>query len=189
MSKLLKTSVFSAFAKTIMAIAAVGLVACNEDKNEVVETESSEYPRSETLYIGGFDWAPPSTFNPLDYDPNFPIDGNCRLSYEALLAYNQLSGELEAMLADSYKSSENSISVHLDPRAKWSDGTPVTVDDVLFTFRIDSLRPTPRHGNWNFLSKITADDKNNVTFHFGKNKNPLIILNAIAETSILPKSR
>lgn len=42
-----------------MAIAAVGLVACNEDKNEVVETESSEYPRSETLYIGGFDWAPP----------------------------------------------------------------------------------------------------------------------------------
>nr|AIF26813.1 putative family 5 extracellular solute-binding protein [uncultured bacterium fosmid pJB95A1] len=38
------------------------------------------------------------------------------------------------------------------------------------------------------MSKITADKQNNVTFHFSKNKNPLIILNAIAETSILPKA-
>lgn len=53
MSKLFKTSVFSAFAKTIMAIAAVGLVACNEDKNEVVETESSEYPPSSVVQIVG----------------------------------------------------------------------------------------------------------------------------------------
>ncbi|MCQ2102931.1 MAG: ABC transporter substrate-binding protein [Fibrobacter sp.] len=188
MSNLIKKNIFSILAKTAMAVTMVGLVACNEEKKEVAESENSEYPRSETLYIGGFDWAPPSTFNPLDYDPNFPIDGNCRLSYEALLAYNQLSGELEPMLADSYTSNENSISVHLDPRAKWSNGTPVTVEDVLFTFHIDSLLPTPRHGNWNFLSKITADNNNNVTFHFGKNKNPLTILNAIAETSILPKS-
>ncbi len=170
------------------ALGTLFFAGCKEENKATPETVESEYNRSETLYIGGFDWAPPSTFNPLDYDPNFPIDGNCRITYEALLAYNQLSGELEPMLADSYSSSEDKITVHLDPKAKWSDGTPVTVDDVLYTFKIDSILPTPRHGNWNFLSEITNDGNNNISFHFGKNKNPLIILNAIAETSILPKA-
>lgn len=187
MSKLTEHLYF--FTKCIVtASIAMAFTACEEEKKEVAEVINPDYPRNETLYIGGFDWAPPTTFNPLDYDPNFPIDGNVRLMYESLLTYNQLNGELEPMLADSYTSNENSITVHLDPRAKWNNGTPVTVEDVIYTFHIDSLLPTPRHGNWYFLSKITADKQNNVTFHFSKNKNPLIILNAIAETSILPKA-
>lgn len=176
------------FFKGLLALTSLTLFACNEESKEVAEKDNSDYPRMETLYIGGFDWAPPSNFNPLNYDPNFPIDGNCRLSYEALLAFNQLSGELEPMLADSYTVSDSSISVHLDTRAKWNNGQPVTVDDVIYTFQIDSILPTPRHGNWEYLSKVTADNNNNVTFHYGKIKNPLIILNALAETSILPKS-
>ena len=170
------------------ALGCVFTVGCNEETKPTADKIQSEYNRSETLYIGGFDWTPPSSFNPLDYNPNFPIDGNCRITYEALLAYNQLSGELEPMLADSYKSDENKITVHLDPKAKWSNGTPVTVEDVLYTFKIDSLLPTPRHDNWQFLSQITDDGNNNISFHFSSNKNPLIILNALAETSILPKA-
>ena len=158
---------FSRIAAASFAVAGVlTLAACNEENKAAEGKTATDYDRSETLYIGGFDWAPPSTFNPLDYDPNFPIDGNCRIAYEALLAYNQLNGELEPMLADSYTSSENSITVHLDPRAKWNNGDPVTVDDVLYTFKIDSLLPTPRHGNWNFLSQVTNDGNNNITFHF-----------------------
>ncbi len=176
------------FSTGTVALTTIFLAACKEEVKEVAEKDNSEYPRSETLYIGGFDWAPPSTFNPLDYDPNFPIDGNCRLSYEALLAYNQSTGELEPMLADRYTTSDSAISVHLDSRAKWNNGQPVTVDDVVYSFQIDSLLPTSRHGNWKFLSKITSDNDNNIVFHFGKIKNPLIILNAIAETSILPKA-
>ncbi len=182
------TNFIRMFSVGSVALSAFCFVACNEESKDVASNEDSEYPRNETLYIGGFDWAPPSSFNPLDYDPNFPTDGNCRLSYEALLAYNQLSGELEPMLADSYTMSDSAISVHLDPRAKWNNGQPVSVDDVIYTFKIDSLLPTSRHGNWNFLSKITSDNNNNVTFHYGAIKNPLIILNAIAETSILPKA-
>ncbi|MCF0223865.1 MAG: ABC transporter substrate-binding protein [Fibrobacter sp.] len=175
-------------AKGAFFFALLSLVACKEENKEVSQNDDSEYPRKETLYIGGFDWAPPSSFNPLDYDPNFPVDGNCRLMYEALLAYNQITGELEPMLADKYTADANSISIHLDPRAKWSNGQPVTVDDVVYTFLIDSLLPTPRHGNWSYIEKITSDNENNVTFHFSNNKNPLIILNALAETSILPKA-
>ncbi|MCF0215877.1 MAG: ABC transporter substrate-binding protein [Fibrobacteraceae bacterium] len=173
---------------TVATIGSVLLVGCQEEKQNAEVQEASDYPRAETLYIGGFDWAPPSTFNPLDYDPNFPIDGNIRLMYETLVAYNQLDATLEPMLADSYTQSDSAITVHLNPQAKWSNGQPVTVDDVVYTFRIDSLLPTPRHGNWTFLSSVTADNNNNITFKFGKAKNSLIILNAIAETSILPKS-
>ena len=161
---------------------------CKNEENAEVAKDLQEYPRSETLYIGGFDWAPPATFNPLDYDPNFPIDGNVRLMYETLVTYNQLNGELEPMLADSLWQTDNAIVVHLDSRAKWNNNEPVTTDDVIFSFFVDSILPTPRHGNWNYLKSVTADEKNNITFTFrDNNRNPLIILNAIAETSILPK--
>ena len=184
-----KKQKFSLFATACLSMAgAFALAGCNDEEKATENKAVSEYSRNETLYIGGFDWAPPSTFNPLDYDPNFPVDGNCRITYEALLTYNQLSGELEPMLATGYTMGEDKITVHLDPRAKWNNGNAVTVDDVIYTFRIDSILPTPRHGNWNFLSKVTDDGDNNISFHFGKIKNPLILLNALAETSILPKS-
>ena len=164
-------------------------VACEDESSEKNVADNSEYPRSETLYIGGFDWAPPSTFNPLDYDPNFPIDGNVRLMYETLVTYNQITDKLEPMLADSFTKTDSSITVHLDEKAKWNNGTPVTVEDVIFTFLVDSILPTPRHGNWQYLSSVKADGNNNIVFNFASNnRNPLIILNAIAETSILPKA-
>lgn len=172
-------------------VAAIFATGCEkeEEKPAVPPKEvSSEYPRSETLYIGGFDWASPSTFNPLDPDPNFPVDGNIRLMYESLLTYNPLNNELEPMLADSYTQTNSSITVHLDPRAHWNNGTPITADDVLYTFKIDSLLPTSRHDSWKFLKRITADEDNNITFHLAQKRNPLIILQAIAETSILPKA-
>lgn len=179
--------------KWLMSLLMLAIIVsgCENEKKEAKPAhpqKKSEYPRNETLYIGGFDWASPSTFNPLDPDPNFPIDGNIRLMYESLLTYNPLNNELEPMLADSYSQAETSITVHLDSRAHWNDGTPVTTDDVLYTFKIDSLLPTSRHNSWTFLKEITADQDNNITFHLAKKRNPLIILQAIAETSILPKS-
>lgn len=174
---------------TVLLFSAIGLVACKETPKDNTIADDSEFPRNETLYIGGYDWAPPATFNPLDYNPNFPIDGNIRLMYETLVTYNQLSGNLEPMLADSFVQTDSSVTVHLDSRAKWNNGQPVTIDDVLYTFHIDSILPTPRHENWEYISSIDVSNDNKITFNFAKNKiNPLIILNAIAETSILPKS-
>ena len=164
------------------------VTGCKDDETKTPKTKLSEYPRNETLYIGGFEWAPPSTFNPLDPDPNFPADGNIRLLYESLFAYNQLTEQLDPMLADYYTQTDSSITVHLDPRAKWNNGEAVTPDDVIYTFKIDSLLPTAHHNNWKFIKKITNDGENNITFHMTANRNPLLVLNAIVETSILPKS-
>ena len=108
--------------------------------------------------------------------------------YESLLAYNQLTGKLDPMLADSYITTDSSITVHLDTRAKWNNGEKVTPDDVIYTFRIDSILPTAHHDNWKYIKTITDDGNNNITFHLPAKRNPLMALDAIAETSILPKS-
>ena len=132
--------------------------ACDDKTKETQPSvEESLYPRAQTLYIGGYDWAPPSSFNPLDGDPNFPIDGNIRLMYESLFAYNLLDGTTEPMLAKSYVQTDSSITVELDERAHWSNGEKVTVDDVLYTFYLDSIFPTPRHAVWQYLDKVSAN--------------------------------
>ena len=164
------------------------LTGCKEEVSKTPKNLVSDYPRNETLYIGGFDWAPPTTFNPLDPDPNFPTDGNIRLMYESLLAYNQLTGDLDPMLADSYSQTDSTVTVHLDTRAKWNNGEKITVEDVIYTFKIDSILPTAHHNNWKHIKTVSADSDNHITFYLAANRNPLMVLNAIAETSILPKS-
>ena len=170
-----------------IALCSLGYMGCGDKDSNKGDISDSKYPRAETLYVGGFDWAPPTTFNPLDGDPNFPIDGNIRLMYESLLTYNMLSGELEPMLAKSYTKSDGDVTVILDEKAKWSDGTPVTAEDVLYTFHLDSILPTPRHADWDYIETIKARG-NSISFYMKKtNKNPLVLLNLLAETSILPK--
>lgn len=166
-------------------------VSCKEEPRPQSQTstgESEEFPRSQTLYVGGFDWAQPSTFNPLASDPNWPIDGNIKLVYESLFAFDQNSGALVPMLGLSYQLQGHTLEVEMDSRARWSDGSPVTADDVVFTFKIDSLLPTPRHSNWNYISKIQAQG-NKVIFTLDQEHyNPLIMLDMLSEVPILPRS-
>lgn len=170
-----------------LTFTATFFTGCKKDASKEIVQESNDFPRHETLYVGGFDWAPPTTFNPLEGDPNFPIDGNMKLMYESLFAYNQLSGKLEPMLATSYTQNDSMITVTLDEKAKWSDGSPVTVEDVAYSFYLDSIFPTPRHGIWQYILKIETKE-NQVFFYFKpENKNPLVVLGSLSETSILPK--
>jgi peptide/nickel transport system substrate-binding protein len=72
----------------------------------------------------------PNTFNP-------PLN-NVATSYfdyttEALVTVNG-KGELEPALAESWKINGNSILFKLRPNLKWSDGAPLTADDVDFSF-------------------------------------------------------
>jgi peptide/nickel transport system substrate-binding protein len=62
-------------------------------------------------------------------------DSCCALVYETL--WNQLlDGTIKPVLAKSweYRAEDFTYIVHLDERAKFSDGEPVTADDVKFTF-------------------------------------------------------
>jgi peptide/nickel transport system substrate-binding protein len=72
----------------------------------------------------------PSTFN--------PALNNVATSYfdytaEGLVSVNG-KGELEPALAESWQIKGNSIIFKLRPNLKWSDGKPLTADDVDFSF-------------------------------------------------------
>ena len=56
--------------------------------------------------------------------------------YEGLIIENGVTGELEPALAESWEVSEDeqTIVITLKKDLKWSDGEPLTVDDVVFSY-------------------------------------------------------
>ena len=75
----------------------------------------------------------PKTFNEIlsQESPNV-----FSLIYETLLIENGVTGELEPGIAESWEVSDNNLDIVFTLREglKWSDGEPLTVDDVVFTF-------------------------------------------------------
>ena len=96
---------------------------------------------------------------------------------------------LYGLLADTadMDPERKSIEFHLDPNAKWSDGQPVTPEDVLFTYDVytDKGRP-PFSARMSLIAKLEKTGDHSVRFTFNDMANretPLII----ALTPILPK--
>src|SRR5271157_32595 len=56
--------------------------------------------------------------------------------------------ELEPVGVTSYENSKDgkTWTFHMDPKVKWSDGNPLTADDIVFTFQYDA---DPKHA-WDF---------------------------------------
>ncbi|MEO1184079.1 MAG: ABC transporter substrate-binding protein, partial [Cyanobacteria bacterium J06636_27] len=82
------------------------------------------------------------------------------LCYEGLTDVNVITGDVEPSLAESWEISDNNLQVVFTLRndAKWSDGKPVTVDDVVFTFNeiyLNEAIPTDMRDNL----KIGEDKK------------------------------
>ena len=78
--------------------------------------------------------SPPSTFNYAMSRSPYEI---FRFIYKGLISENGLTGELEPALAESWVLSENKkrIIFTLRSELKWSDGKPLTADDVIFTYQ------------------------------------------------------
>nr|WP_066345405.1 ABC transporter substrate-binding protein [Geminocystis sp. NIES-3708] len=75
----------------------------------------------------------PKTFNAVLSQESPNIFG---LTYEGLIIENPLTGEIEPALAESWTISEDKLSIifTLKNDLKWSDGEPLTVDDVIFSY-------------------------------------------------------
>ena len=78
--------------------------------------------------------SPPNTFN---YAMSRSSYDFFRFIYKGLISENGLTGELEPALAESWVLSENKkrIIFTLRSELKWSDGKPLTADDVIFTYQ------------------------------------------------------
>ena len=57
--------------------------------------------------------------------------------YQGLVKENGITNELEPALAESWTVSEDRLKITftLRDKLKWSDGKPLTVDDVMFTYK------------------------------------------------------
>jgi peptide/nickel transport system substrate-binding protein len=59
------------------------------------------------------------------------------------------------------------ITYHLRPQARWSDGVPVTAADVLWTLHaiLDPNNPVPSHEGYDLIDRAYAKDAHTVVFH------------------------
>ncbi len=88
---------------------------------------------------------------------------------------------LYALIAESVEVPEDrsSITFHLNPQARFSDGHPVTADDVLFSFELLKLKGRPNHRT--YFAKVAKTERlsdHEVRFTFdaaGDREIPLIL--------------
>jgi peptide/nickel transport system substrate-binding protein len=84
----------------------------------------------------------PKTFNPVLSGDKISSNVGGML-FDGLVRENPITGEIEPALAEAWEISNNKLEIiyTLRPNLKWSDGHPLTVDDVLFTYNQLYLNP------------------------------------------------
>jgi peptide/nickel transport system substrate-binding protein len=88
-------------------------------------------PRDEIVWSAGY-WAGPTNWNPYWWDGKAWGEF---FMYMPLFDINYETGELLGFLAESFEwSNSTTMTITLRDEAEWSDGNPVTVDDVIFTW-------------------------------------------------------
>ncbi|WP_297040667.1 ABC transporter substrate-binding protein [Thermosynechococcus sp. OHK43] len=94
--------------------------------------------------------------------------------YTGLIQENGFTGELEPALAESWEIKPETLEIvfRLRPNLKWSDGVPLTSEDVVFTYNEiyfnpeipTSSRDILRIGQKGLLPAVTAQGDRQVTF-------------------------
>ena len=134
----------------------------------------------------------PETFNPvISSDPHAVLG----LIYEGMITENGETGELEPGIAESWEISDDRqhIFFNLRPDARWSDGTALTADDVVFSFnRIyfnenipSGIRDVLRIGKQGHFPKVRKVSEHQVEFFTPEPFAPL--LRYVGDVSLLPK--
>ncbi|GLK57570.1 ABC transporter substrate-binding protein [Methylopila capsulata] len=113
-------------------------------------------------WLGAFE-----TLNPFGYRGT-PAQGLKANVYESLLArsYDE-PFSLYGLIAESVElpDDRSSITFHLNPKARFSDGEPITADDVIFTFELLRERGHPSfRTNYRRVRSASAEDERTVRF-------------------------
>ena len=76
----------------------------------------------------------PKTFNPFT-STDATSSAMSDMMYDGLFSSNPMSGEVIPKLAKSVEIKGNRYIIHLRRGIKWTDGKPITADDVMFTWK------------------------------------------------------
>jgi peptide/nickel transport system substrate-binding protein len=129
-----KSSLTKAFAILIIAALTV-LSACSSNENNGANTGEPAEGGKKIVNIG-------VTYAPSGINPLAPV--GLVSTYVASLLFPPLVDldsdlKYKPMLADSIETTDNkTFTIKLNANAKWTDGTPVTADDVIFTLKLMS---------------------------------------------------
>jgi peptide/nickel transport system substrate-binding protein len=149
---------------------------------------TTQIAREKTLFIGGFQWGAPSSFNPLAISPAWPITGNMNLIYESMFGYDLLDGKLKGILGKSITVTSTSIEIVLNENARWQNGDSLTSADVLYTFNLHKTYSTNFSSLWRYVKNIQAEGPYKVILNLNqKEYNPLVVQNVVASVPVLPK--
>lgn len=108
--------------------------------------------------------------------------------FNSLLKYDK-NLELTGELAQSWEVSKDqkTITFHLKPHLKWSDGAPLTSEDVLFTWQVvtDDNTRSPYGADYKLVKKAEAPDANTFIVTYAQPYAPA--LDSWSGLHILPK--
>ncbi|WP_337100330.1 ABC transporter substrate-binding protein [Paenibacillus sp. YIM B09110] len=129
-----KSSLTKVFAILLIAALTV-LSACSSNENNGANTGEPAEGGKKMVNIG-------VTYAPSGINPLAPV--GLVSTYVASLLFPPLVDldsdlKYKPMLADSIETTDNkTFTIKLNANAKWTDGTPVTADDVIFTLKLMS---------------------------------------------------
>jgi peptide/nickel transport system substrate-binding protein len=128
----------------------------------------------------------PDIWNP--YIPGtFILQGMNQNMMEPLFMLNYETGNIDGWLAESYEANEtlDEWTVTLKPGTEWSDGTPLTSEDVVFT--IEMLKQYAPQLNWSgavqqWVESVEAVDDRTIKFTL-TGSNPRFVMENLAGTT------
>jgi len=159
-------------------------------------------PRKETMYFNGQQWGAVVGWNPYSTSMNNALgvgqqDSVRVVMFESPYLYNMLDGKQYPLLADgpwAWNDKMTEITFKLKAAAKWSDGTPVTADDMAYTWASNIKYETNvGSNNKDYIDTITAVDPQTVVVKAkldkdGKAVNPLVVAAYLSSNYILQKA-
>ena len=165
-------------------------------------TDADSLPRNETLYFNGQQWGPVVGWNPYSNSNNNAMaiaqQDNARVTmFETPYLYNMLDGKVYPLLADGdfeWNDDRTEITFKIKEAAKWSDGTPVTAEDVAYTWATHVKYSTPTGAaNIDYIENIEAVDPQTVVVKAkldedGKAVNPLLVAAYLSTNYVIQKA-
>lgn len=169
---------------------------------EAPVADANALPRNETLYFNGLQWSAVVGWNPYSSSMNNALAVTAKDAarvpmFETLYLFDMLDGGSYPLLADGpYKwdDAQTQVTVKIKKAAHWSDGTPVTAEDVAYTWDTN-LKYSSNAGNnfKEYIDSVTASDPQTVVIKAklgpdGKAVNPLMIVSFLDGVYVCQKA-
>ena len=166
------------------------------------EEDEGTLPRQETLYFNGQQWGAVVGWNPYSDSNNNAMaisqGASARVTmFETPYLFNMLDGQVYPLLADGdyqWNDDRTEITFKLKDAAAWSDGTPVTAEDVAYTWDTHVKYNTGvGAGNADYIEDIVALDDKTVVVKAklndeGSAVNPLIVEGYLCSNYVMQKA-